>query len=78
MASLFFASAGVILEMLAPGLLFPAAAAAFTAVLLELVLVIAPGLSSWELGLTESRGLGEAPDDEAAGEEDDDSCVIFR
>ena len=73
MASLFFASAGVILEVLAPCLLFPAAAAAFEAVLLELKLVIAPGLSSCELGLTERRGLGEAPDDDDVG-----SCVMFR
>ena len=70
-ASLFFASAGVILEVLAECLLFPAAAAA-----LELMFVIAPGLSSWELGLTERRGLGEEPEGEAEGEVD--ICVMFR
>ena len=47
-------------------MLFPAAAAA-----LELMFVIAPGLSSWELGLTERRGLGEV-------EGEVDICVMFR
>ena len=56
MASLFLASVLDILPAAAPAavLVLPPAAAA-TAGLLLLKLVMAPGFSSWELGLTDTR-----------------------